>query len=421
MTDERRTAALKDAAWLTSGPLARLLAVLSRDGEEARPIGGAVRNALLGEPIREIDVATTALPDEVMRRSQKAHFKPVPTGIDHGTVTVVVEGHPLEVTTLREDVETYGRKARVAFGRDWRRDAERRDFTMNALSVSADGTVHDYVGGLDDLDVRRVRFIGDAATRIAEDFLRILRFFRIHAAYGGGELDSAGLHACIAGREGLRNLSAERVQAELTKLLVAPGAPHSLEAMGDAGLLLILLGGVTYHASFDQMIAVEQRLGLAPDPTRRLAALAVAIPEDAVRLEQRLRLSNKDTDRLDSMAHRWRRWSSLDQASARIRLYKLGEQRYRDRMMLAYTRVGPDIDFDRMTKLVTLPERWPVPKFPLRAADFLARGLSPGPAVGAALAQAEHAWIDAGFPLDPATLESIAAAAMRVALQGGAG
>ena len=419
MTDERRTAALEGAPWLTTGPLARLLAVLNKDGEEARPIGGAVRNALLGEPIHEIDVATTALPDEVVRRAQKAHFKPVPTGIDHGTITVVVDGHPLEVTTLREDVETYGRKAKVAFGRDWRRDAERRDFTINALSVSADGIVHDYVGGLDDLPDRRVRFIGDAAMRIAEDYLRILRYFRIHAAYGRGAFDQAALHACIAAREGLRGLSAERVQAELMKLLVVPGASASLKAMGDAGLLLILLGGVTYHESFDQMILVEQRLGVAPDATRRLAAFAVAIPEDAERLEQRLRLSNKDTDRLDSMAHRWRRWSSLDEAGARVRLYKLGEARYRDRMMLAFARVGPEIDFDRMTTLVTLPERWPPPKLPFKAADFLARGLSPGPALGAALAQAENDWIDAGFPLDPATLDSIAAAAARVALQAG--
>ena len=417
MTAERRTSALKDASWLTSGPLARLLAVLNQDGEEARPIGGAVRNALLGEPIHEIDIATTVLPDEVMRRAQEAHFKPVPTGIDHGTVTVVVEGRPLEVTTLREDVETYGRKAKVAFGRDWRRDAERRDFTINALSVSTDGVVHDYVGGLDDLPARRVRFIGDPSARIAEDYLRILRYFRIHAAYGRGAFDQAALHACVAGREGLRALSAERVQAELMKLLIAPDASASLAAMGDAGLLLILLGGVTYQASFDQMVALEQRLGVTPDATRRLAALAVAIPEDAERLEQKLRLSNKDTDQLNSMAHRWRRWSTLDEAGARVRLYKLGEARYRDRMMLAYARVGSDIDFGRMASLVTLPERWPAPKFPLKAGDFLARGLSPGPALGAALAQAENAWIDAGFPLDPATLDGIAAAAARVALQ----
>jgi poly(A) polymerase len=419
MTSGQRTAALQGASWLTSGPVARLLAVLNKDGEEARAIGGAVRNALLGVAVGEVDIATTALPDEVMQRAKAAHFKPVPTGIDHGTVTVVVEGRPFEVTTLREDVETYGRKAKVAFGRDWVRDAERRDFTINALSASLDGAVHDYVGGLDDLDARRVRFIGDAATRIAEDYLRILRFFRIHAAYGQGPLDGEALAACIAGREGLTGLSAERIQAEVMKLLVAPGAAPALRAMGDAGLLLIVLGGVTYHDSFEQMIAIEQRLGVAADATRRLAALAVAIPEDAERLAQKLRLANRDVTRLDSMAHRWRRWSSLDEAGARIRLYKLGAERYRDRMMLAFARVGPALDFALMERLVTLPERWPPPTFPLKAADFLARGLSPGPALGAALAEAENAWIDAGFPSDAATLDAIAAAATRVALQTG--
>jgi poly(A) polymerase/tRNA nucleotidyltransferase (CCA-adding enzyme) len=419
MTAERRATVPHGAAWLTSGPVARLLAILSKNGEEARAIGGAVRNAMLDIPVKEVDIATTAVPQEVVRRAKAAHFKPVPTGIDHGTVTVVVDGHPLEVTTLREEVETYGRRAKVSFGRDWTRDAERRDFTINALSASADGTVYDYVGGLDDLAARRVRFIGEPAKRIAEDFLRILRFFRIHAAYGQGALDPDALAACIAARDGLAGLSAERIQAEVMKLLVAPGASQALEAMGDAGLLLILLGGVTYQASLDQMIAVEQRLGVAPDATRRLGALAVAIPEDAERLAERLRLPNKESDRLDSMAHRWRRWSSLDEDGARIRLYKLGEPRYRDRMMMAFARVGPDIDFDRMVRLVTLPERWPAPAFPLKAADFIARGLSPGPALGAALAQAENAWIDAGFPLEPATVDAIAAAAARVALQSG--
>ena len=166
-------------------------------------VGGAVRNALIGEPPGDVDVATTALPDEVIRRVEAAGFKAVPTGVEHGTITVVIESRPYEVTTLREDVETFGRKAKVAFGRDWKADAERRDFTINALSVSPDGTVHDYVGGLADLEARRVRFIGDAATRIAEDYLRILRFFRFHAAYGQGALDPASLHACIVARAGL--------------------------------------------------------------------------------------------------------------------------------------------------------------------------------------------------------------------------
>jgi tRNA nucleotidyltransferase/poly(A) polymerase len=419
MTPERRSPALRDASWLTSGPAARLLAMLNGNGEEARAVGGAVRNALLGLNVGEIDVATTALPEEVVRRAAAARAKTVPTGIEHGTVTVIVEGAPFEVTTLRWDVETFGRKAKVAFGRDWKRDAERRDFTINALSASADGTVHDYVGGIDDLAARRVRFIGDPATRIAEDYLRILRFFRIHAWYGQGAFDRDGFAACIAGRAGLAQLSAERLQAELMKLLVAPAASQSLEAMADAGLLLILLGGVTMQGSFDAMIDVEHRLGFAADATRRLAALAVAIPEDAERLAQRLRLPNKEADRLDSMAHRWRRWFSLDEAGARIRLYKLGAGRYRDRMMLAFARARAELSDDVMRQLISLPDRWPIPVFPLKAADFMARGLVPGRALGDALAQAKQAWIDAGFPADRATIDGIAAAAARAALQAG--
>ena len=255
----------------------RLLDVLDRDGEEARVVGGAVRNALLGEPVVDIDVATTAVPDEVMRRAAAAGFKPVPTGIDHGTVTVVVDGTPFEVTTLREDVETFGRHARVAFGRNWQHDAERRDFTMNALYAARDGTVHDYVGGLDDLTERRVRFIGDPAQRIAEDYLRILRFFRFHAAYGDGGLpDAAGLSACIAARAGLETLSRERVRTEMLKLLVAAHAVPALVSMSETGLLVAVLGGVPLLASFANMTKLERELSLTPDPVRRLGALAVS-------------------------------------------------------------------------------------------------------------------------------------------------
>src|SRR6201994_2467623 len=195
--------------WLTSGPTSRVLALLNGNGEEARVVGGAVRNALLNIPTGDIDIATTALPDEVVRRAKAAGIKSVPTGIEHGTVTLVIDAQPFEVTTLREDTETFGRKAKVAFGRDWVRDAERRDFTINGLSVDANGVVHDHVGGLADILAKRVRFIGDPTQRIAEDYLRILRFFRMHAAYGTGEPDRAGYLACIAAREGLATLSAE--------------------------------------------------------------------------------------------------------------------------------------------------------------------------------------------------------------------
>jgi poly(A) polymerase len=402
---------LRGASFLVTGGAAKVLALLNGGGEETRVAGGVVRNALMGLPVGEIDIATTAVPDEVIRRARDANIKSVPTGIEHGTVTLVVDGTPYEVTTLREDVETFGRKARVAFGRDWRRDAERRDFTINALSAAMDGTVYDYTDGLADIERRRVRFIGDAARRIAEDYLRILRFFRMHAAYGEGMLDRDGLNACIAGRAGLDGLSAERVRSEMLKLLVAPRAAEAVQKMGDAGLLLQLLGGVTYHPPLAAMIEAEKQLSLEADPIRRLAALAVATVEDAERLTQRLRLSNAEGSRLDSMGYRWWRLNALDEAQARVRLYKLGADRYRDRVMLGWARSGGDQAYWR--QLVTLPARWSAPAFPLKAADFMAKGVQAGPALGAALARAEQLWINAGFPSDQGKLAAIADQAMK--------
>ncbi len=385
-----------------------MLKLLNGNGEEARVVGGAVRNALLGIPIGDIDIATTALPEEVIRRAKAAGIKSVPTGIEHGTVTLVIDAHPFEVTTLREDTETFGRKAKVAFGRDWVRDAERRDFTINGLSVDADGRVHDHVGGLDDIAARRVRFIGDPNQRISEDYLRILRFFRIHAAYGTGEPDRAGYLACINARAGLATLSAERVRAEMLKLLVADGAAASVAAMVDGGLLLPIFGGVAYSGPLRAMISAERALGLAPDPIRRLGALAVAVTEDARRLSTRLRLANAETKALDSMGHRWWRLAGMDEATARRRLYRLGEDRYRDRLLLAWARSGGEADASLWRELATLPQRWSAPKFPLKAADFIARGIAQGPQLGQVLGLAEDAWLAANFPLDQLALKAIA-------------
>jgi tRNA nucleotidyltransferase/poly(A) polymerase len=399
---------LREASWLTSGPAARVFALLDGKGEEARVVGGAVRNALMGLPVDEIDFATTAPPEEVIRRAAAGRIKSVPTGIEHGTVTLVVEGKPFEVTTLREDVETFGRKARVAFGRDWARDAERRDFTVNGLSVDSNGVVHDHVGGLDDIAARRVRFIGEPDRRIAEDYLRILRFFRIHAAYGAGEPDRAGYLACIRGRAGLAMLSAERLRAEMLKLLAAEGTVEALAAMEDGGLLLAILGGVAYRGPLAAMIAAERRMGLAPDPIRRLAALAVSVTEDARRVAQRLRLSNAEAKQLDSMGHRWWRLGSMDEATARRRIYRLGAPRFRDRLMQAWARAGLGADPAPWLNVATLPQRWQPPVFPLKAEDFIARGIEAGPALGHVLAIAEDAWLAADFSLDSAELSAIA-------------
>lgn len=410
---------LSGADWLKHGAVTRLLALLHRDGEEARVVGGAVRNALLGLPVVEIDVATTALPEEVIRRVSGAGLKAVPTGIDHGTVTVVIDGHPFEVTTLRMDVETYGRKAKVMFGRDWTADAERRDFTINALSATADGKVYDLVGGLADLVARKVRFIGDPQQRIAEDYLRILRFFRFYAHFGLGAPDPAGLAACIRGRAGLGSLSRERVRMELLKLLVGARATPALAVMTEAGILGAVLGGVPYVASFENMAKVEAALGLAPDAIRRLGALNVQVVEDGERLAERLRLSNAEAERLVALDGWWRVVPSNSERAARALLYELGPQSYVDRVLVAWARSDAGAADSAWRELASLPQRWAAPDFPLKSADFTRRGIAAGPTLGNALRIAKQAWIAADFPSDLAAIEVIADRAVREAAASG--
>jgi poly(A) polymerase len=402
---------LGDAVWLVRGEAAPLLKLLDNNGEEARIVGGAVRNALLRLPVHEIDIATTALPDEVVRRVEAAGWKAVPTGIEHGTITVLIAGKPFEVTTLRRDVETYGRKAKVVFGRDWVADAMRRDFTINALSLSADGELHDYVEGLADLAAHRIRFIGDPAQRIAEDYLRILRFFRFHAWYGEGMPDPEGLHACIRGRAGIDSLSRERIRTELLKLLLAPHATPTLALMTEIGLLGDVLGGVALLASFENMVKVEAAIGVESDPVRRLGALGVWVAEDGERLAQRLRLSNADAERLIALERWWR--VSPELVSARVLLYRLGPHHFADQVLVAWSRSAASTADRGWRALAELPRTWNAPEFPLKAADFMARGFAAGPALGAVMRAAEQAWIAADFPADAAAIEAIADRAAR--------
>ncbi len=379
--------------------VARLLALLNRDGEEARVVGGAVRNALLGLPVGEIDVATTALPEEIIRRVEAAGGKAIPTGIEHGTITAVIDQRPVEITTLREDVETFGRKARVVFGRDWKADAERRDFTINSLSVTVDGTVHDYVGGLADIAARHVRFIGEPRQRIEEDYLRILRFFRFHAHFGEGAPDAAGVHACIVARSGLDTLSRERVRMEVLKLLVAARATPTLVVMTECGLLGMVLGGVAYLASFENMIKVEAALGVEADAVRRLGALGMWVDggcgtahAKAAPVQRRIRAA-VGARQLVARCGR----SAMRRPPARC-FIGLG----RNRSPIAYCSPGrvrtPARRTRAGTRLRALPQRWNAPAFPLKAADFMRRGVAAGPALGAALRAAEAAWIAADFP-----------------------
>jgi poly(A) polymerase len=343
-----------------------------------------------------------------VRRVEAAGWKTVPTGIEHGTVTALIAGKAFEVTTLRRDVETYGRKAKVLFGRDWLADATRRDFTINALSLSANGQLHDYVGGLADLAARRVRFIGDPAQRIAEDYLRILRFFRFHAWYGVGAPDADGLQACIRARAGIESLSRERIRAELLKLLLAPHAAPTLALMSEIGLLGHVLGGVALLASFENMVKVEAAAGIESDAVRRLGALAVRVAEDAERIGQRLRLSNAETERLIALERWWRMAPDQGAMPARALLYRLGPQHFADQVLVAWSRSAAGAADSAWRALAELPRIWSVPEFPLKAADFMARGFAAGPALGAAMRAAEEAWIAADFPADAATIKAIA-------------
>ena len=416
MTPAGLASDLRDAAWLHEGPAAQVLALLDRDGEEARVVGGAVRDALLGLAPHEIDIATTARPDEVVRRARAAGLKTAPTGIAHGTITVIVGGTPFEVTTLRQDVETFGRKAVVRFGRDWRADAERRDFTFNALSATRDGAVHDPVGGLADLAAGRVRFIGDPAQRIREDYLRILRYFRFHASHGRGAPDAAALAAIVAEHEGLAKLSRERVRMELLKLLAASNAAPALALMAEHGVLVPLIAGVPVAPQVGRMAALESALQLPACPLRRLAALALHAAEDGERLWTRLRLANSEHERLRAMADGWWRVAPpAGDVAARSLLYRLGATGYRDAVLLGWTRACADPVDAAWRDRASLPARWSAPRFPLRAGDFIARGLAPGPTLGRALELAEGAWIATDFPTAPDALDAILETALRQA------
>jgi tRNA nucleotidyltransferase/poly(A) polymerase len=399
---------LAGAPWLTARAVQAIFAAIGREGDEVRIVGGAVRNALLDMAVVDVDFATTATPDVVAARSDAAGFKVVPTGLDHGTLTIVAEGRGYEVTTLREDIETDGRRAVVRFGRDWLADARRRDFTVNALSVDRNGTVFDPLGGYDDVIGRRIRFIGEADRRIAEDRLRILRFFRFHAQYGRGALDRDGLSASIRARNGLRDLSAERVGQEMRRLVVAEGAVDTLSATQDAGILPIVLGGVGYVAALRRLQAFETALGLAASVPLRLAAIGCRIVEDALRLTERLRLSNSERDRMEAATRSIDEFLRRpDARAARQALYRIGDANiYRDAVALAFAWSGDAAEDAYWRELFTLPERWTAPSFPLGGRDVVGGTTIRGPQVGTLLKAIEAWWIDNDFAPDEAALRA---------------
>ncbi|MBL4891548.1 MAG: CCA tRNA nucleotidyltransferase [Rhizobiaceae bacterium] len=403
---------LKYRGWLDNDQLQLVLLILSKDGEEARVNGGAVRNAILGEPISDVDISTTLLPEDVIERLQSKGMKVIPTGIEHGTVTALVDGHHFEITTLREDIETNGRHAVVEFGRNWKLDAMRRDMTMNALYCDLDGTVYDPLGGYDDLIARRVIFIGDADERIREDYLRILRFFRFFAWYGTMRPDAEGLKACARLKGEIKNLSVERVWAELKKLLAAPDPSRALLWMRTAGVLTAVLPE-TGKWGIDRihgLVRMEQELKWDFDPVLRMMAILPVSAEVAIDLSKRLRLSSKEARRLLE-------WSQCPLPDTKISekdfhklLYRSSPRAMKDTLKLELARIatydqsGP---MEEIRDLFAQAQRWQRPQFPVQGKDLLAQGFEEGPELGEKLAELEQLWIDNDFTMSrDALLES---------------
>ncbi len=371
------------APWLTGDAAQRVCGLLTRAGFQVWFVGGCVRNALMNEPVADLDLSTDALPRKVMALAQAAGLKVIPTGIDHGTVTIVVDDIPFEITTFRRDVATDGRRATVAFSDNMADDARRRDFTMNALYAAPDGTVADPLGGLPDLHARRIRFIEDADTRIKEDYLRILRFFRFNAWYGdpadGSDADS--LAACAANVEGLQSLSVERVTSELLKLLSAPNPAPAMASMAATGALAQILPGAT-ATMLAVLVHLEQQNDLAPDPIRRLVVLG-GDPAAA------LRLSKVQMTQLDQIS------STIPDAEA---AYRYGGKVGMDRLVVMAASLGAQIDPEAAQVVKHAADQ----TFPLTAADLMPK--LKGPALGEALKQAELRWIESGFTLTKADL-----------------
>lgn len=393
---------LAGADWLNRPETRAVFDALIAGGAEARAVGGAVRNALMDRPVKDVDIATTALPEEVMRLAKKAGLHAIPTGLEHGTVTIAVKHMPVEVTTLRRDIETFGRHARVTFTTDWIEDARRRDFTMNALYCTPDGTVHDPLGGYGDLEARRVRFIGDARERIREDYLRTLRFFRFNAEYAHGlSPDAEGVAATVAEKSGLARLSGERIRAELLLLLAAPGAVSAVRTMQEAGLTEPLIGAAGDVEALERLVAIEHALGTAPDAILRLAVLMLAEMRPA-QLQERLRLSAAETAKLAQAAVRDPAFDpATGEEVARAFVYRHGAAAFTNGATLDWVRSGDDAADVARAERLALPQRWQAPELPVRGSDVLALGVPAGPAVGRVIAAFEAWWIAQGYPDDP--------------------
>ncbi|HAU21588.1 MAG TPA: polynucleotide adenylyltransferase [Erythrobacter sp.] len=374
-------AKLREADWVQRAGLHALTDALG--AENIRWVGGAIRDSLLGVDVNDVDCATTLLPDAVIDRCREAGIRTVPTGIDHGTITAILDDGPVEVTTLRRDISTDGRRATIALATDWREDAARRDFTINALYAHPETLeISDYFGGQDDLEARRVRFIGDASARIREDHLRILRYFRFQARFGS-ELDPEAEAACSDLAQTLKGLSRERVWAEMQSLLALPDPSETIARMRKLGVLQVILPEACPPGlkALERLIAEETKAAIGPHPVRRLAALLPPHVETAEAVAARLRLSKAQRRQWISLAER----VPGDLEEARELAYNEGVEIAHDRLLLQAGDLTP-------------LRNWEAPSFPLKGGEIVARGVAAGPAVAKILRTVENRWVTEGFP-----------------------
>ena len=391
--------------WMREQAVTQLFEVLPEGS--LRFVGGCVRNALLGELVSDIDLATQLTPGEVTKYLDEAEIRYVPTGIDHGTLTAVIGGKPYEITSLRKDIETDGRRAVVSFTQDWAEDAQRRDLTINALYAGPDGEVFDPTGqGLEDLKSLKFRFVGEADMRVKEDYLRIIRFFRFLAWYGGGaKVDAAALKACRENRRGLKQLSAERVWSEIKKLLSAPDPSRAVRIMLTNEVLETLLPEASNSEGLDRLISLEQRDGLEVDPLLRLMAMSAREPLQIALLCKRLKMSNKETKRMRAWADSGAPLDpNADERAKKIAIYGAGAQTSMDRARLRAAGEEDVIISARWMSLAALAQHWTPPEFPLSGKDLHAAGVEKGPKMGKILDALKALWIKSGFTADRAKL-----------------
>ena len=384
--------------WLKAQKTQAVFEAIEAGGFQIRAVGGSIRNTLLGHPVKDIDLATTASPEISQQLAEQAGLKVIPTGLQHGTITVMSEGEAFEVTTLRTDVETDGRHAKVAFTDNWKEDASRRDFTINALYTDRHGTLYDPIDGYQDILSRKLKFIGTARNRIREDYLRILRYFRFQSEYDLKALDSTSLLSCVQEREGLRRLSAERIATEIERLLKGPYSKDIIRLMFEHGMLSRITGTVCNPLSFEKLLCLEKTLNLPNNAMLRLAALACNSFQDAKLLGKRFKLSNEKKTTLEELFEpAFHIEPDMPELQAKTVLYHMGKTAYQNRILFSWIKSCLPETHPAWQNQYTLAEHWQIPEFPIKGRDLIEAGFSKGPELGILLKKLENYWISMNF------------------------